>query len=488
MHYRPQLNTIICILMLIVLTPSASGQLPPGAMAPDFELVDINGQTHHLYEYLDEGKTVFLDFSTTWCVPCWQYHETHVFNDVYELYGPTGSDQVMVLLIECDESTDIDDIMGLTAESLGDWTEGTNFPIIDDIDDLSDSSGNSYTMGLYEVPAYPSFYQICPNRQAYHHYANDLSDVESYLDYFESCIVAQEGTAASALFFEHLDLTCSPEVDLELVFQNSGVETLTEASVELFKDGEFFESIDWEGELLTYETGTVVFDNVQHGEGEYEYEVIISAEGDQDDTDNSLSGSIFSGIDFISQNVVTLTFSTDQFPEELGWRLLNNEGQLIQSSELYEIENGYSIDINLGTEPDCFVLEITDIYGDGLLVGGYTLVNTSDESILLDIPADEFNSNLNIHPFGTEGFGNSVDDLAVEYRVYPTFASEIIHVHQSNNKPTSLILRNGLGQIIESRIIQNKRTALHVAKLPSGSYYIQLGQGVSSSTFKVFIN
>lgn len=40
----------------------------PGALAPDFEVSDIDGSRHRLSDY--RGKVVYLNFWATWCVPC----------------------------------------------------------------------------------------------------------------------------------------------------------------------------------------------------------------------------------------------------------------------------------------------------------------------------------------------------------------------------------------------------------------------------------
>jgi hypothetical protein len=65
---------------------SANAQLAPGSVAPNFTVSayqswlstagsSSNG-SYSLYSYLDQGYTVFLDVSATWCGPCWNYHLT----------------------------------------------------------------------------------------------------------------------------------------------------------------------------------------------------------------------------------------------------------------------------------------------------------------------------------------------------------------------------------------------------------------------------
>ena len=57
--------------------------MPNGSMAPDFTLIDLDGTSHNLYTYLDNGYTVFIDFSAVWCGPCWNYHTSGALEDLY---------------------------------------------------------------------------------------------------------------------------------------------------------------------------------------------------------------------------------------------------------------------------------------------------------------------------------------------------------------------------------------------------------------------
>ena len=82
------MKKIILLAMIAVFSFSNSfAQLPDGSVAPDFTLTDLNGTSHSLYSYLDQGYTVFIDFSAVWCPPCWSYHQTHALEDLYVDHG-----------------------------------------------------------------------------------------------------------------------------------------------------------------------------------------------------------------------------------------------------------------------------------------------------------------------------------------------------------------------------------------------------------------
>jgi hypothetical protein len=102
-----------------------------GATAPDFTVTDMDGNSHNLYTYLDAGYVVVVDVSATWCGPCWSFHGTHALEDLHNSYGPDGTNEVRVLFYEGDAGTD-DAAMTGTGNTLGDWTDGSSYPMVNE--------------------------------------------------------------------------------------------------------------------------------------------------------------------------------------------------------------------------------------------------------------------------------------------------------------------------------------------------------------------
>ena len=86
------LSAILCSTLF---ASKSIAQLPDGSIAPDFTTTDVNGNTHNLYDYLDQGYSVVMDISATWCGPCWNYHTGGALEDLWANHGPAGEPGVL---------------------------------------------------------------------------------------------------------------------------------------------------------------------------------------------------------------------------------------------------------------------------------------------------------------------------------------------------------------------------------------------------------
>ncbi len=156
------MKNLFYTLLLIFGTMNLSAQIADGSMAPDFTVTDLNGNTHNLQSYLDQGIHVLLDFSATWCGPCWNYHQGHAMEDMYNTYGPNATGEVQVIYIEGDGSTNTDciyDLPGCNSSTWGDWTIGTSYPMTD----LTGSNLNITNASNYNINYWPTIYGVNAN-------------------------------------------------------------------------------------------------------------------------------------------------------------------------------------------------------------------------------------------------------------------------------------------------------------------------------------
>lgn len=151
----------LCSIVFFITFSQIKAQLANGSTAPDWTLADINGNSHNLYAYLNQGKAVVLDFSKAWCPNCWNYHKTGALETFYKNNGPASANyRAMAFFIEFDAGTNIACLNGspsCSSSTMGNWVAGTTHPFID----------NTPLGSTYQVPGYPWIYLVCPNKSIY---------------------------------------------------------------------------------------------------------------------------------------------------------------------------------------------------------------------------------------------------------------------------------------------------------------------------------
>ncbi len=151
----------LVLFLLIFRASLLQAQLSDGTTVPDFTFTDLNGVSHNLYTYLNQGKFVAIEVSATWCHPCWLYHTSKSLDSLYTIHDAPGDQTWKVLFIEGDGSTTDAQLNGV-GTTQGDWVTGTSFPIMNP----SGIPLNDFKTS-YNQSSFPTLYLICPNKKAY---------------------------------------------------------------------------------------------------------------------------------------------------------------------------------------------------------------------------------------------------------------------------------------------------------------------------------
>ena len=287
-----KLSLLLCICAMAM---ASFAQLPGGSYAPAFtgyEIDKTNGNIIStnpivLHNLTDSGYVVYIDVFATWCGPCWNYHNTGNFENLYSQYGPNGTNEVRVMGIE-GSNGNYASLSGTGADaggsaSQGNWLNGVEYPIIP----LKMAPNTTQFDNDYAIAYFPTIYMVCPNRLVYE--VGQTTTANLYAAASNMCPQYDNTLANNALLLkaEGFDgvYFCSCTATPTVTLQNVGNDPLTSATLTIDFDGQT-STFDWTGNLAKYNTVTISLPQVNTSvEGAHTYSVTVTSVNGVADSD-----------------------------------------------------------------------------------------------------------------------------------------------------------------------------------------------------------
>lgn len=464
---------------------NAQAQLPGGSIAPDFTLTDLDSVTHNLYSYLDNGYTVFLDFSAVWCGPCWNYHISGALEDLYMNHGPAGmpnvdpstTDDVMVFFIEGDGNT-LAELNGNGSSTWGDWVTGVNdsepasgltpYPII-----CTDGTANSTGVTQdYQIGYWPTVYMICPDR-----IVTESGQSSSPYSLVNCPPPASSDNDARTFDYAGETLTCEGDIVPEIMIQNYGIANLTNLSIEVKVNGNSQSITPWTGNLATYATDNVILPALTGLANNDAVTIDVSQPNNYTDGDPSNNPTVAFNVQTATQNThtdVTVQIVTDAYGSETTWDITDANGAVVLSGGPYSnlsaagttTETPVSGTLNAQT---CHTFTIYDSYGDGIDAGygaGSFTVTDGNGTILAsggqftDVDGDAFKTG--------DATTVGVNDFTSNLSVYPNPVKDVLTI-EGNYTSVDIIDVSGK-LVLSSESTKN----INVKSLADGVYMLNI--------------
>lgn len=476
---------------------SANAQLAPGSVAPNFTVTayqswlatagTTNNGSYTLYDYLDQGYTVFLDVSATWCGPCWNYHLSGALEDVYAAHGPAGApgvvssttDDVMVIWIEGDGQT-ADATMLDGSGAIGNWIEPAagnqiQFPMANPASAAANQINNDYAIAYF-----PTIYRICPNRIIEE--VGQMDATELYATVSACPPPASAPNDVAALSYTGASVHCegayTPSVDI----QNNGTSALTAATVTITQGGTTVSTGTYSGNLATYGVANVVCTPIANFTGGA-LTVTVTTAGDASAANNGVNHTVSAAANAVSQ-YVTVNITTDYYASETSWAIKSSTGATVAQgggnwTDLGGTSAGQTVQapVLVTLNPSqCYTFEIYDEYGDGICCsygdGAYSLVDANGTTIASGAQFGE----IDTRAFKTGALG--MDELAtIAMNVYPNPASSEVNVSfEATNNDYAVALMDLQGRVIATKNMTNLNgtqvVSFSTENVAKGSYIV----------------
>ncbi|MXN91448.1 T9SS type A sorting domain-containing protein [Flavobacterium sp. Sd200] len=490
----------------------ANAQLPNGSIAPDFTAVDINGVEHHLYDYLEAGKTVIIDISATWCGPCWNYHGTNALYDLYHSYGPGGSDEVVVLFIEGDPSTSLESIYGTntpedTSVTRGDWTHHSPYPIINDPD--LDNNRRGDISQAYALSYFPTVYMICPETRT----TTELTQPAAAIlkTRINAACVSQPmaGVNDKPSFMADPASFCQADGVYKARVKNLGTNRLTNATVVLKEGDNVLSTKTYTSTtgLPQYSTTLITFDSATFTAGTNHTVEVTSVNNLSTFPNNQLATEEVSITPFSAaetDNEFEVRIYTDFYAGEISWRIRNSANAIVATGGPFQAgdEDQYggggpdantviSQFVSLPDANECYKIELRDSFGDGWDAAasegelhGIEVYNGND-MIYSNYVSGSFTTvslDAALSTTATMGHDNA---FAKQFTAYPNPTKGILNFSTAETVDVTIV--DVTGKTVYTAKGINDGDSINLSSLQKGMYIAQIKGVTSQKTEKIII-
>lgn len=491
----------ILLTIFALATVGANAQFAPGSTAPDFTATDIYGNSHSLYaDYLNEGKHVILNVSATWCGPCWNYHNTHALGDFYEAYGPNGSNEAVVLYVEGDPSTTLNDIYGTGNNTWGDWTAGTPYPIID-----SGSVANLYH-APYVQPYFPTVFRICSSGIITE--INQLSALNLKNNINNNCgTLTGVPNHAKVTLTNNTIYSCSSSItsSLSASLKNFGNNNITSAVLVVKENGNVIATENFSGNVAQYSSGTISFSSVSFNVGNT-YEVEVQSINNETiyNADLGVTQINVVGAEAIASTDLEVRVYTDNYPSEISWKIKNSSGTVVAQGGPYQAGNadewgGGGPDANttkihnitIPASYDCYSIELSDAYNDGWIynsagapVSGLEIFENGNSITFVDANF-QFTTNVKQAAFKYDEAASTPDIATTNFSVYPNPSTGIFNISTSEVVKVNIV--DISGKVVYKADALDNNSTINLSSLQAGIYLMNVSGENINKTEKLII-
>lgn len=444
--------------------------------SPDWTATDINGNSHTLSQYLNDGYTVILDFIVPWCEPCVEMHESQVLHTLYNNYGPNSNSadhKIMVFMISY---TDVPYLNG--GQSI-DWVTGTPYPIIT----------HTPILDAYGVIAFPRVLTICPSGMIVSTQSSALLD-----NMLNACLSCEHLTADSpndATLLPGEDPGCLDETDDRHVpLYNVGTSPLTSVAIEAVDcyTNEVLSSTVWTGTLTSYAQTLVTVPGWSAPPGDRCVRYRIATP--DDDALNDLSPEIYyhSPVGTSATTTITVEILTDDNGAEWTWFLAgeNFETPAWVPEGEYEANTFYTHTVEV-TPDACWNFSIANWSSPTFEAPSYYLVKCGDDVLISEANTTQMTGGAVMHQaYFISGEATAITEPVVAAPEF--YLSDSRHLTISGAQPRSiLLLVDPAGRMVRSERLSGTSAVVDLSGLNSGAYAVTVASetGRFSRTFVV---